>query len=1365
MNKDKTPKSLTASNSAQSLKISQTSNQNQDYTKQAKGSTTPKSSQNLSLQYDEKKKTQLTSSQKLTSSTQSPKGVPQLKLTSSGHTNSPINKTPKQNIGSQTPQASQFSYSNQKNIIKTDKPTTPRILKKKVGTKSNDQKIIDNKGTMNVASQQAQSTYFSERLLTIQPKIEGLSLTYLKTKKYIASGQYSRIYQVVDENFLVSQGKVDTNNPNNYYALKEIQKAIIKENKLTNRIQSEIEIMYKQQNNEHIIKLYTHFEDSFTVYLVMEYVEGWNLKQLSYVQTLDKNLKISIISQIGQGIKYLHEQNIIHRDLKPDNILISNNNQVKISDFGWSNYFPQNNRKRITRLQTPQNKFSPFVCPDITLMMGHSEKVDIWCYGMLIYFILSDGNYPYGIPENYISAEQSVINNAEANMRQNIFLFDPNIELQFPKSTELISAMLNKEQNQRPTIIEVLNHQFFKCQKALSELEGENKLNNSNPAMKANILEEFRLESPSKRLMPQESARDQPKDHVKNEGDTILQKIKEESNQSVRISIANTEKKNLNRISLNELVKNMNVQQSSSVIDGIRSSIPRMSFALNNTGNNTNEIRKTIKKEQESYKTIEEINQLIMHDENLLDNPFESDQNQSPSQQSNQKQNIGIQNNNLILGVSDPMFNRLSYKQQKEYLENDYQKDLQKKLDEQIQVMLEQERLQREEEQRKQEEMKSALDQLTSVMADLLKNDEQLLQQEQEVYQNKLHALKEEDNEEDEEGYDQQPYKYKYQQQDESPHKEEEEEINEENKDSLQESQNRDSSQEHQIDFDKFEQFNPNQVDTQSQIKQKLKQQKHQQLEVINESNSESVGQSSTFTTQNQIQESTQYSNYQQIDSSIAVPLSGIEQSNVVPLQGIQDSNAIPFQEMQQSNVVPLQGIQESYVVPFSGKQDEGLQKSNTLESLQPITPINKKESKTNLKKNSSQVIQKVFSQIFGEENLLERESKFKGSNLEDEFLIKNASLFLNLKQNQSISQNKDNSQQEQDQKSQANISKEIFKQNKLLLNSLKDNPTEINNILEERLKVLRGEKDDLLQSIQESQKDVDRLKAYYLRNKDYRLNDLDCPLSLKTFMTITDIEKCQNLEFIKYQNKEIIDELTAEKEQKNKILEMQQKAGQVIALKWGELQLKAQELRDKLDQIQEQERNMEEMNQKISVLNKQIQKYKQFQDLEQLKDSILNSRDSFNGLGGDHQYEESELKELLQKVSTLNKNPVIQQAISQYPTLRDRLRELDQKEYKILQEQINIAAESYEAAKQEFEKRKEEIEQQYQQKKNLQDQFYSAKIQELDLKISCVKANNITLIDQAELEQQRQVKKHLEQEIQQLEAWIESYKEKQINK
>lgn len=94
----------------------------------------------------------------------------------------------------------------------------------------------------------------------------------LKTVKFIANGKYSSIYEVIDEKGLV-EGKVG-----NHYALKEIPKALIKQHKLTLQIQNEIEIMYKQGYHANIIKLFTHLEDNFNIYLLTEYVNGWNLR-------------------------------------------------------------------------------------------------------------------------------------------------------------------------------------------------------------------------------------------------------------------------------------------------------------------------------------------------------------------------------------------------------------------------------------------------------------------------------------------------------------------------------------------------------------------------------------------------------------------------------------------------------------------------------------------------------------------------------------------------------------------------------------------------------------------------------------------------------------------------------------------------------------------------------------------------------------------------------------------------------------------------------------------------------------------------------------------------------------------------------
>lgn len=65
----------------------------------------------------------------------------------------------------------------------------------------------------------------------------------------------------------------------------------------------------------------------------MEYCKHGNLRS-----ALQAKLSIDLVKdyglQLAKGIHYLHKNNIIHHDIKPENILITNNNQLKICDFG-----------------------------------------------------------------------------------------------------------------------------------------------------------------------------------------------------------------------------------------------------------------------------------------------------------------------------------------------------------------------------------------------------------------------------------------------------------------------------------------------------------------------------------------------------------------------------------------------------------------------------------------------------------------------------------------------------------------------------------------------------------------------------------------------------------------------------------------------------------------------------------------------------------------------------------------------------------------------------------------------------------------------------------------------------------------------
>lgn len=97
--------------------------------------------------------------------------------------------------------------------------------------------------------------------------------------------------------------------------------------------------------------------------------------------------------------------------------MITSDSNVKISDFGWSNYFPQKNRKRFTKIASSGAQFFPFTAPEVRAKSGHSEKLDIWCLGMIIYFILSDGEYPYDIPNSFSTLSTSDIEEIELKIR------------------------------------------------------------------------------------------------------------------------------------------------------------------------------------------------------------------------------------------------------------------------------------------------------------------------------------------------------------------------------------------------------------------------------------------------------------------------------------------------------------------------------------------------------------------------------------------------------------------------------------------------------------------------------------------------------------------------------------------------------------------------------------------------------------------------------------------------------------------------------------------------------------------------------------------------------------------------------------
>lgn len=104
----------------------------------------------------------------------------------------------------------------------------------------------------------------------------------------------------------------------------------------------EIKILYKL-NHENIVRVYNYYayEESFTGYILMEYIEGQNIGE--FIKEYDCNFtNISlddIFSQLIDGFCYIEQNQIIHRDIREGNILIDKNGTAKIIDFGIGKIF------------------------------------------------------------------------------------------------------------------------------------------------------------------------------------------------------------------------------------------------------------------------------------------------------------------------------------------------------------------------------------------------------------------------------------------------------------------------------------------------------------------------------------------------------------------------------------------------------------------------------------------------------------------------------------------------------------------------------------------------------------------------------------------------------------------------------------------------------------------------------------------------------------------------------------------------------------------------------------------------------------------------------------------------------------------
>ena len=201
----------------------------------------------------------------------------------------------------------------------------------------------------------------------------------------------SERYEIIDK--VGSGGMADVYNAkdlrlNRNVAIKVLKQEYSNDAKFVAKFRAEAQSV-AGLSHPNIVNVYDVGEDDNLHYIVMELVEGITLKKfIERKGKLEINEAIGIGIQIAQGIDEAHKNHIIHRDIKPQNIIISREGKVKVTDFGIA--------KAATSNTITSNAMGSvhYISPEQARGGYSDEKSDIYSLGVTLYEMLA-GHVPF----------------------------------------------------------------------------------------------------------------------------------------------------------------------------------------------------------------------------------------------------------------------------------------------------------------------------------------------------------------------------------------------------------------------------------------------------------------------------------------------------------------------------------------------------------------------------------------------------------------------------------------------------------------------------------------------------------------------------------------------------------------------------------------------------------------------------------------------------------------------------------------------------------------------------------------------------------------------------------------------------------
>lgn len=234
------------------------------------------------------------------------------------------------------------------------------------------------------AVESADDAYLKKGVMTPpnRPGIRG-SLGRFELLKLLGRGGMGYVY-------LAREPLTDTQ-----VAVKVLRQELTEHPKVTKYFMTEARHMYSM-SHPNILKVLEVSESDRGPFFVMPYVRGGSLRdRLADQKPLDRGEIIPICIQVAKGLVYAHSRGLIHRDLKPDNLLIDDQEQVMITDFGLVRSFLDDSMLDVS--QKSAEGTPAYMSPGVAAGQAEDTRCDIYAFGALMYEMLT-GKLPYNGP-------------------------------------------------------------------------------------------------------------------------------------------------------------------------------------------------------------------------------------------------------------------------------------------------------------------------------------------------------------------------------------------------------------------------------------------------------------------------------------------------------------------------------------------------------------------------------------------------------------------------------------------------------------------------------------------------------------------------------------------------------------------------------------------------------------------------------------------------------------------------------------------------------------------------------------------------------------------------------------------------------